>query len=196
MLSSGMASPLAKILKFLHEAEKLKTVLRHSWLSNGRRESVAEHSWRMAIMAMVLHNVTDKSINLSRVIKMILVHDLAEIYAGDDVAWKKKKEDKSLRELKSFKKIVKDLPKQQSKEFMGLWQEYELSLTPEALFAKALDKLEVVDQHNLASIKTWAKAEYAFQKTHGYKHVAYSKKLTKLRDIIKKQSQIKIKRNK
>ncbi len=103
-----MKSDAQLIIDFLHEAEKLKTVLRHSWLSSGRRESVAEHSWRMAFMAMLMHPYLEKEVDVLKSIKLTLVHDLVEINYKDNPAFKKQPGDKEEQERKSLIKLTKD----------------------------------------------------------------------------------------
>src|SRR3990167_9279951 len=120
-----------QILKFLHETEKLKSVLRHSWLSSGRRESVAEHTWRMALMALLLQSYLDEKVDLIKTIKLILVHDLGEIHATDFPAFKKQPDNKADLERKGLLKLVKPLPDKLSTEIFNLRKEYEKAKTPE-----------------------------------------------------------------
>lgn len=158
---------LQQIIDFLHEAEKLKTLMRHSWLSNGRRESVAEHTWRMALMAVLLHPYLDKKPNLNKVLKLVLVHDLGEIHATDFPAFKKQPDNKAELERKGLQKLIKKLPVNLGNELLGLWEEYEAAITLEARFAKALDKTEVLLQHNEADIKHLTKKEIPFNLIYG-----------------------------
>jgi len=187
---------LTKLLEFLHKAEKLKTLLRHSWLSTNRQESVAEHTWRIILMAIILEPEMDHKINLIKVLKMLTVHDLAEIYAGDHHAWRNKLRNKYELEKKGLTKLLKTLPPKQKTEIFNLWQEYEDKKTPEAKFAKALDKLETIDQHNLADIKTWVKEEYTYNLVHGTEEVKYSKVLQTFKSLIDDETQRKIKTKK
>ena len=179
-----MQNNLKQILKFLQEAEKLKSVIRHSWLSTGHHESVAEHSWRLALMAIVLSPIVDSKIDLTKALQMAIVHDLAEIHAGDHIAWKKKSKNHHTLEKKALTKLLKNLPPIQKKQIQNLWKEYEQAKSPEAKFIKALDKLETLDQHNLADLKTWRKTEYAFQLTHGTKETEYNEILKSLKELI------------
>src|SRR6266404_5368867 len=132
-----METPSHSIIKFLHEAEKLKSVLRHSWLSSGRRESTAEHSWRMALMAMLLHPYLKYKPNLFKTLKMVLVHDLVEVYAGDIAIWKKDKSAKltllkEQKELRAINKLASMLPGKQGGEIKALWMEFEGRKSKEA----------------------------------------------------------------
>ena len=182
---------LKQILKFIEETEKLKSLMRHSWLSTGRRESVAEHSWRVALLAIVLAPEMENKIDIGKVVMLLTVHDIAEIYAGDPWAWKGKPKDKKQKEAKGIKKLTSLLPPRQAKEIINLWKEYETKKTPEAKFAKAVDKLETLNQHNLADLKTWTKEEYGYNLIHGTEEVKYSKTLQALKDLIDQQTRAK-----
>src|SRR3989344_3043036 len=114
-----------QIIQFHHEAERLKSVLRHSWLSSGRRESVAEHTWRMALMAILLNKYLDKGVDLLKTLKLILVHDLVEINYKDNPAFKNQPKDKSHQERKSLTKLTRVLPIELEAELIKSWQEYE-----------------------------------------------------------------------
>lgn len=185
------ASNGQKIIDFLHQAEKLKTVLRHSWLSSGRRESVAEHSWRMALMAILISPYLDEKVDLLKSLKLTIVHDLVEINYKDNPAFKKQPADKAIQERKSLIKLTATLPLEMSAELRSLWEEYEAGITYEAKFAKALDKTEVLLQHNEADFKFMTKKEYGFNFIHGIKqteHDAFLKEFRQLinQDILKK----------
>lgn len=183
---------LYKILAFLQKSEKLKTVLRHSWLSSGRQESDGDHSWRVALFAMILANEIEQKVDIAKVLKMLLIHDLAEIETGDFVAWKGRPKNKHQLEIEGLKKLVKDLPEDKRKEIIDNWIEYEDGKTFEAKFAQACDKLETIDQHNLGDLKTWEPEEYKYNLVHGTKEVKFSKTLTQLKSLIDKQSRAKI----
>ena len=183
---------LKKILKFIQKAEEAKSLMRHSWLSTGRRESVAEHSWRTALLAIILAPEMENKINIGKVVMMLTIHDIAEINAGDHHAWLPKLKNKTELERSGLKKLVKDLPAKQQKEILSLWEEYEAKKTQEAKFAKAVDKLETFDQHNLADLKTWTKEEYGYNLIHGSEEVKYSKTLQSLKDLIDQQTRAKI----
>lgn len=177
--------PQKQILDFLHEAEKLKSVLRHSWLSSGRRESTAEHTWRMALMAMVIHPHIKNKPDLFKTLKMVLVHDLVEVYANDVPAWKKYSSRKLVlrvrqRESKAIRKLAKLLPGEQGGEIESLWLEYENKGTPEALFARALDRLEVKIQHQEADFKHLNKTEIRYNLVGGKKETEYDPFLKEL----------------
>lgn len=195
-MNSIKNSNLNNILEFLHKSEKLKTLLRHSWLSNGRQESVAEHTWRIALMAILIKDYLKTKVNLEKVLTMIIVHDLPEIYAGDHHAWKGKLKNKVALEKKGLTKLLKTLPSKQKTRIFKLWLEYENKKTPEAKFAKALDKLETIDQHNLADLKTWIKEEYSYNLVHGKEEAKFDRVLQDLKNLIDKQTEMKIKKDK
>jgi len=183
------------ILNFLHEIEALKKLLRHSWLSDGRQESVAEHSWRLMMMALVLHDQVEEKVNLSKVLKMLAIHDVAEIYAGDHHAWKGELVGKHKDEKLAIKKILSILKNEsKEKELFEIWLEFENRETYDAQFAQAMDKLEVLIQHNEAEIATWNETEFEFNLVYGDDKVEFSKFLKNFREVIKEESRDKIKR--
>lgn len=174
-----------QIVKFLHEAEMLKSVLRHSWLSSGRRESTAEHTWRMALMAMLLHPHLKKKPDLFKTLKMVLVHDLVEVYAGDvpkwkSIAFKKILALKEKQELKAIIRLTKSLPGRQGTEIKKLWLEYEAGKSAESKFARALDRLEVKLQHQEADFKYINRTELKYNLIGGKKDCEYDPFLKKV----------------
>lgn len=183
---------LNSFLDFCHQAEGLKKLLRHSWLSDGRQESVAEHSWRISLMVMVLES--SFKVDLAKAIKMALVHDLAEVYAGDTWAFEATRKGKHQLEELGLAKIVAKLPAAVSKEIKLLWQEYELCQSEEAKLVKALDKLEVLIQHNESSVNTWDEREYAFNFYYGNEQCEDNPLLKSLRKLVKEETRRKIKK--
>ncbi|MBT0587067.1 HD domain-containing protein [Alteromonas oceanisediminis] len=159
-----MHENLNVIHEFIKVSERLKTEMRHSWLSDGRQESVAEHTWRMSLMAILLHGKLSQDTDLFKTLKMIIVHDLVEIYAGDVSATDlvdnaSLKRQKAQDEAAAIEKIASQLGSV-GQEIKNLWVEFEKRETPEALFAVALDKLEVQIQHNQADLATWVPVEF------------------------------------
>lgn len=183
---------LKDFLDFCHQAEGLKRLLRHSWLSDGRQESVAEHSWRLCLMVMVLGS--SLKVDIGKAIKMALIHDLAEVYAGDSWAFKGAQKNKHQLEEVGLAKIVVKLPLGVKKEIMRLWQEYEMCQSEEAKLVKALDKLEVLIQHNESSVKTWDDREYAFNFFYGNEYCEENPLLKDLRKLVKEETRRKIKK--
>jgi putative hydrolases of HD superfamily len=132
-----MKTNLLNILEIIKLGEKLKFELRHSWLSNGRQESVAEHTWRVSLMAMLIQPYLTKKVNTSRLLKMIIIHDLVEAEAGDIPAFDTMdnhaaKEKKTLNEIKSIEKIRDTLGDPLGNELYNLWFEFENKETYEA----------------------------------------------------------------
>jgi putative hydrolases of HD superfamily len=139
---------LNSILDFIRRAERLKNTLRSGYTSTGRNESVAEHTWRLCLMAMVLETYFPEA-DMARVLKICIVHDLGEALNGDIPAPLQSEElSKAANERNDFLKLMEDLPAEIKKELIGLWDEYEHASSPEAKAAKALDKLETIIQHN------------------------------------------------
>ena len=162
-----MPEPINAILETLRLAERLKFELRHSWTSQGRRESVAEHSYQMALMALLLHPHLEQPVDLCRTLRMVLVHDLVEAEAGDVVFFDtgEAKQKKAERERVAIDNLRALLPAPTGDEVYALWHEFEAAETEEARFARALDNLEVQLQHNLAPIETWEEVEYGLTYT-------------------------------
>ena len=153
-------SDVRTLLEFLALAERLKTELRHSWLSDGRQESVAEHCWQMALMAMLVHPELEQPVDLGRTLRMILTHDLVEALTGDVPFFDRseRKAQKPAREQAAIAEIRARLGEPVGGEIHDLWQEFEAKQTPEAKFATALDHLEVQIQHNLAGMESWTRS--------------------------------------
>lgn len=136
---------LMQQIEFIVEIDKLKHVFRQSALiSDRRKENDAEHSWHLAVMAVLLSEyVKEGSVDLLKVIKMVLIHDLVEIDAGDTFAYDEKGYgDKEEREIKAAERIFGLLPKDQADEIWSLWREFEERKTPESRFAASLDRLQ------------------------------------------------------
>ena len=162
----------SELLQILSVAEKLKCNTRHSYTSSGRHESVAEHSWRIALMAMLLTDEFPEA-DMNRVIRMCLIHDLGEAFTGDIPAFDKTKADED-REDAAFDAWVRTLPEYQKQEFTDLLTEMGQLQTVEARIYKALDKMEAVIQHDEADIATWLPLEYDLQLRYGTENVAFS----------------------
>lgn len=149
---------LQKQIAFVVEIDKLKGITRQTLLTDGsRREDSAEHSWHLAVMAILLSEYAHvKDIDLLRVLKMVLIHDLVEIDAGDTYCYDEKANgDKAEREEKAAERIFGLLPEDQSKGFRLLWEEFEARKTPEARFAAALDRLQPLLNNNATKGRMW-----------------------------------------
>ena len=134
---------LTRQIAFLLEIDKLKSILRRSYLLNGtRRENSAEHSWHLSVMAMLLAEHANAPVDTLRVLKMLLVHDIVEIDADDTYCYDEVgARDKAAREQSAADRIFGLLPADQEQELRGLWDEFEERATPEAKFAASLDRL-------------------------------------------------------
>jgi putative hydrolase of HD superfamily len=159
-----MNNKITGIIEFIKKAEKLKTELRHSWTSEvNRQESVAEHTWSSCLLAMILFDEISIKVNQLRVLKMIIVHDLAEAVVGDFPAFEvsKRQDEKIENEKRAMREITTDLENRRlADEIIALWEEFEERKTPEAMLAKACDKFDVLLQHLNTDIKTWDKGDY------------------------------------
>ena len=135
--------PLDQQIQFILEIDQLKSVLRRTSLINeARLENSAEHSWHIAVMAVLLADYANEAVNVLHVVKMLLVHDIVEIDAGDTFAYSDvSKADQHTQERLAAERIFGLLPTAQSAELMTLWEEFEAILTPEAKFANAMDRL-------------------------------------------------------
>ena len=151
---------LRKQIEFIEEIDKLKSIIRQTrLLDDSRYENDAEHSWHLAMMAIVLsEHANDKNIDLLKVIKMLLIHDIPEIDAGDTFLYDKDgRIDSVENEKKGAERIFSILPSGMTKELIGLWEEFEKKKTPEAKFAGALDRLEPLLQNYNTGGHAWKK---------------------------------------
>lgn len=148
---------LIKQIAFIKEIDKIKYILRRTKLFNSdRRENDAEHSWHLAMMAIVLKDHADAEVDLMKVLKMVLIHDIVEIDAGDTFIYdKNKSHDNTEEELQSAKRIFGLLPDSQGDELIAIWEEFEAGISNEARFARALDRLEPLLQNVSNEGGTW-----------------------------------------
>lgn len=140
-----LSSPdLEKQLCFLREADRLKNVVRQSpLLDKSRKENSAEHSWHLAVYALILNEYANSTVNTHRVIQMLLLHDIVEIDAGDfPIHDNTSPAAQSEKEAQAAARLFSLLPRPQGDEFLALWQEFELAETADARFAKALDRFQ------------------------------------------------------
>ena len=170
---------LEGVLAFLRAAERLKTVVRSGWTSAGEPESVAEHTWRLCLMAMLLYG-TSPAIDLARLLKMCLIHDLGEAIGGDVPApLQRTSSPKSGRERRDLLELTAPLPPESRQEVLDLWDEYEAAASAEARIAKGLDKLETILQHTQG--KNPADFDYAFNLAYGQQYTSADPVLAALR---------------
>ena len=169
-------------LEILHVAEKLKDTTRHCTTSKGKTESVAEHSWRVSLMAFLLRHEF-KDLDINKVVDMCLIHDLGECFTGDIPAFIKTDSDTEV-EKTLLNQWVKTLPPELSEDIEALYEEMASQETKEAKLYKALDKLEAVIQHNESPLDTWSENEFELNKTYAFDAVVFSSWLTELREVI------------
>ena len=177
-------------IDFLGRIEKLKCRTRHSWSSEGRRESVAEHSWRLAVMALLC---TDEypGLDMVKVLKMCLSHDLGEAVTGDIPSFYKTA-DHEATEARAVRELVGTLPTDMAAEFIALYDEMDALETPEAKLFKALDNMEAVVSHNEASLDTWIPLEFSENMVYGERAASFSDWTKGLRAQLKADSEAKV----
>lgn len=178
------------LLNALHTAERLKDATRHCYTSGGRHESVAEHSWRAALMAMFMKDAFPEA-DMDRVIRMCLIHDIGEAFTGDIPAFEKTQADEKAEEAQ-LNRWVDSLPEPLSGEMQELYAEMAARETLEAKIYKAIDGLEAVIQHNESALKTWLPLEYDMNLTYADDKVAFSPYLQALRQAIREDTIAKI----
>ncbi|WP_295353806.1 HD family hydrolase [uncultured Succinivibrio sp.] len=180
----------SEFLKIVHFSEKLKDTTRHCTTSNGRRESVAEHSWRISLMALFLRTEFPE-LDIDKVIAMCLIHDLGEAFTGDIPSFNKTEKDEHVEDS-LFRKWIESLPESLSSNILNLYEEMSALKTGEAKLYKALDKIEAVIQHNESPLESWSENEYQLNKIYGMNEVKFSEWLIKLRQEILNETLSKI----
>ena len=168
-----------EFLDILHVAERLKDTTRHCTSSHGRPESVAEHSWRASLMALLLRSEFPE-LDMDKVVDMCLIHDLGECFTGDIPAFVKTETDRETEDS-LLAQWVAALPEPPRSRLAALYAEMDALQTKEAKLYKAIDKLEAVIQHNESPLSTWTENEYELNKTYGFDAAAFSDWLTALR---------------
>lgn len=154
-----------QIIEFMGFAEGLKNVLRHSYTTAGRRESVAEHAWMLCLFAMVVFDEVQMDVDRLKVLKMLIIHDLPEVITDDIPVFEKAQltADELPDEEAAMRDLIAPLAPQLQEHIMSLFHEYELRESNEARLAYAIDKAEAMIQHNLADISTWDANDYRYQ---------------------------------
>ncbi len=172
------------VLDFLRAAEALKTVKRSAWTAAGEPESVAEHSWRLCLMALVLHSITP-GVDVERLLKMCIIHDLGEAIGGDVPAPEQAHlggGGKAAGERRDLLELLAPLPSALQEEIAALWDEYEADVTREAHLAKAFDKLETILQHTQGDNP--AGFDYRFNLGYGREYSDRSPLLQEMRALL------------
>ena len=190
----GKHMDVRSLLNALHTAGKLKDTTRHCHTSGGRQESVAEHSWRLALMAYWAADAFPEA-DMDKVIRMCLIHDMGEAFTGDIPTFEKTNAD-TRKEDDILLNWVNTLPEDAREEWAALRTEMNAMETQEAKIYKALDKMEAVIQHNEADIATWEAREYALNLSYGEDRAAFSPYLTALRRAIREETAQKIENSK
>ncbi len=182
-----------EFLDILSRAAILKTTTRHCFSGDNRRESVADHSWRIALMAMLLSGEPEfEGTDMNRVIRMCLIHDLGESFTGDIPSFEKTDADAESEDA-LFLDWAGSFPDAQRREWLELLDEMGKLQTKEAKLYKALDKLEAIISHNESDLSTWLPLEYELQLTYGQENIQFSEYLKSLRTCIDAWTQNKIK---
>ncbi len=181
------ANELSGTLEFLRLAERLKDTTRTAFTTEGRQETVAAHTWRLCLMALVLEDHFP-SVDFARLIKMCIIHDLGEAISGDIPAIEQKpEENKSDQERKDLLQLLAPLSRQLQQEITGLWDEYEGASTEAARIAKALDTLETILQPNQG--KNPEDFDYRFNLGYGTKYTTGDPVIVALRQILDEETE-------
>ena len=176
-----------KLIDFLRVMERLKDAPRHCWTTGGRRESVAEHSWRVALMAMLMADEFPE-LDIDRVVRMCPVHDIGEAITGDIPTFVKTDADRVV-EGREVDALIGGLPEPWPERLGALFAEMEALQTPEAKLYKALDRMEAIQSHNESAVETWLPLEYELNLTYGEKDAAFSPYLTALRNEMRRDTE-------
>lgn len=157
---------LEQQIKFIIEVDKLKSIIRQNYLADGsRKEDDADHSWHLALMCALLAEHANEKIDVLKTMKMVLIHDIVEIDAGDTYAYDPNpgaSVSKRERELEAADRIFNLLPKDQAEELRALWDEFEENETPEAKFAAALDRVQPFLLNSASGGKSWKEHKVSF----------------------------------
>ena len=182
------ATELAGVLDFLRDAERLKSTTRTGYTSTGQQESVAEHTWRLCLMALVLRSEFP-DVDFAKLVKICIIHDLGEALHGDVSAPEQARRTalgvntgKADDERRDLLELLSPLPPRLRDEIAALWDEYEAAASPEAKLAKALDKLETIMQHNQGLNP--ADFDYRFNLEYGRKHTTEIPLVAQVRKIL------------
>lgn len=176
-----------ELLDILHVAERLKDTPRHCTTSRRRRESVAEHSWRVALMAMLVADEFPEA-DIDRVIRMCLVHDIGEAITGDIPTFVKTDADRAV-EGREVEALIGGLPEPWPGTLGALFAEMEAQQTLEAKLCKALDRMEAIQSHNESDPATWLPLEYELNLTYGEANAAFHPYLKSLRAEMRRETE-------
>jgi len=181
------------VLEFLRAAERLKSTTRTGYTSAGQQESVAEHTWRLCLMALVLRPAFP-GIDFAKLVKICIIHDLGEAIHGDVSAPEQARRaaagaiaGKAEQERRDLLELLAPLPAAVRDEITALWDEYEAAESPEAKLAKGLDKLETIMQHNQGLNP--ADFDYRFNLDYGRRHTADNPVIAELRAMLDRETE-------
>ncbi|NBB87238.1 MAG: HD domain-containing protein [Bacteroidetes bacterium] len=178
---------LAGFLDFLRGAERLKDTLRSGYTSGGRRESVADHTWRLCLMALLLHDCFP-DVDFTRLVKICVIHDLSEAVGGDIPAPEQTGAGaKAEQERHDLISLLSPLPPPLGDEILELWDEYEAAETPEAQLAKALDKLETLLQHTQGANPPGF--DYRFNLDYGRQYTSGDATIEAIRQVLDEETE-------
>lgn len=184
---------LSNIISFVQELERLKENTRTAWTKDGRKESIAEHSWRLTMFALVLEEYF-ADLDFGKVLRMCLIHDLGEAYDGDiSATLVVDQEKKYQREEETIQQLTEPLIEPTRHKLIALWQEYNQCQTKEAQLVKALDKMETIIQHNQGSNPP--DFDYDFNLGYGRNHALFHPMIKALRELIDQETQRKSEMN-
>lgn len=185
-----------ELLKIIAQSGRLKTTPRHCFTEEDRYESVAEHSWRAALIALLLEGTEEtQNIDINKVIKMLLIHDLGESFTGDIPTFNKTENDTRTEDTE-LNNWIAQFPEPQKTQWLALIEEMNSQKTDEAKLYKSIDKIEAVISHDESDIKTWLPLEYDLQLTYGRREAACNPLMEKLHDEVDKWTLEKINENK
>lgn len=167
------AADLLQQIDFIKEIDKLKYIQRKTRLFNSdRHENDAEHSWHLAMMALVLSKHSNEPVDILKVIKMVLIHDIVEIDAGDTFIYDSRKNHTNTEEeLLAARRIFGLLPAEQAKDFIATWEEFEEGISAEAKFARSMDRLAPLLQNTSNEGGTWKEYDVRFEKVYEKKKI-------------------------
>lgn len=180
-----------KLLEALQVAERLKDTTRHCYTAKGRHESVAEHSWLMTLMAFFMRDEFP-DVDMNKVIRMCIIHDLGECFTGDIPTFEKNQADEKSEENLLYQ-WIDTLPQNYSEEMKLLYHEMSEQKTMESKIYKSIDGLEALIQHNISDLSTWIPLEFELNMTYADDKVAFSDYLKTLREAIREDTVRKIK---
>lgn len=185
---------IQNLFAFYIQAEKLKTTMRHSWTSDSnRQESTAEHTWMLCLIALTLFGQIKVKVDQLKVLKMLIIHDLAETIIGDIPAFDTEgRKNKNEREKTAMEQLVKHLPLKIKNEIIELFEECEEKSTREAKVAQAIDKFEAPLQHNISDISTWDQNDFDIHGRYKMNYFDFDPFLMELREELETMTREKV----